>query len=181
MADVVRRHVLKCRENPFLYGAKAIIIPESNMGTTAQELDKELRGAYRFENKLVMYEDNGNKGHGGGVQYDMPGSVTTNRNKVDMVARIIKYYMQPNKIFFFKHFVSAHEGNVASIFNIKKEFVRQLRVFSKIKEEVNTGGCKVSYSGKRIDSDDDLVITLLLGVFMYNIFMTEQDYASDRV
>lgn len=151
------------------------------MGNVAVELDKELKGPYRCEEQLVMYEDNANKSHGGGIQHDMPGSVTTNRNKIDMVEMLIKYYMKPNKIFFYKNFISAHEGNVESIFNIRKEFVRELRVFSKIKEEVNTGGCKVSYSGKRIDSDDDLVITLLLCIWMQRKFMSDPKYASDRI
>lgn len=147
----------------------------------AQELDRELKGPYRFENKLVMYEDNANKGGGGGIQHDMPGSVTTNRNKIDMVETLIKYYMKANKLFFYKDFISAHEGNVESIFNIRKEFVRELRVYSKIKEEVASGGCKVSYSGKRIDSDDDLVITLMLCVWMKHLFFSDDRYASDRV
>jgi hypothetical protein len=181
VAEVIKKHVLKCRENPFLAHAKAVILPESNMGTVAQELDRELKGAYRIENKLVMYEDNANKGGGGGIQHDMPGSVTTNRNKIDMVEMLIKYYMKPNKLFFYKDFISAHEGNVESIFNIRKEFVRELRVFSKIKEELPTGGCKVSYSGKRIDSDDDLVITLMLCIFMRRLFFSSDKYAGDRV
>lgn len=180
VAQVIYNHVHKCRENPFMQHAKIIIIPESNIATVAQELDRQIQGPYWFENKKVMYEDNANKGGGGGIQHDMPGSVTTNRSKIDMVIWITERYMKPNKIVFSKELISTHEGMISSIGQIQKEFVRELRLFSKIKEDLPSGGCKVTYSGKRAGCDDDLVLTLLIAVFFHNVFMTDNRYAMDR-
>lgn len=115
-----------------------------------------------------------------------PGSFTTHENKLEMVRILKEVYMKPNRIVFYENFivaVSENEDCTAGL-SVKKEFERQLRDFRRIKKykthKDGSAYCEFYYHGKHDNANDDLIMTLLIDVLMYNRFTEKPKYAGLR-
>ena len=72
-----------------------------------------------------MNEDNN---PGSNQKNDLPGSITTRTNKVEMVTILIEEYFKKRRIVFYQDFIVA-EQEYSVIDDVKGEFVKQLRGF----------------------------------------------------
>ena len=100
------------------------------MATIAQHIVKRMR-EIGTPNVVFMNEDN-NKGSE--QRNDLPGCITTRRNKVDMITILIEDYMKKNRIVFNRNFIVTHEEYL-QIGDVKSEIVKQFRNFcQKLKE-----------------------------------------------
>lgn len=180
-ADMVVRHIERCKELPFLQYALPIIIPESNLPLIAMQLQRDLKRDYKVRWQFMTEDKNKND-----LGHTLPGSVTTHTNKLESVNILTQNYLKKNKIVFYQDFVvAASEGaETTSGINVKKEFERQLRDFARIKKykDARDGSKYVefSYHGKSSGCNDDFVMTLLIAVRMHKIFWEKEKYANLR-
>lgn len=178
---MIQQHVTECKKIPFLAYALPIITVESNMHTIAQEVARTLKLSLRMKCQF-MTEDKSKAG----TQEDIPGSFTTRTNKLEMIQILINSYFNPRLIKFYENFVvTVSEGEEATSFiNVKNEFVRELRDFSRIKKYKTTSeGTQIVqffYNGKTKGANDDLVMALLIAVLMHRRFTTEDKYRNVR-
>lgn len=179
---VLNSHIVACRAHKFgderveyLKHSIAVIIPESNLVTISTQLVTSLRHI-GTPNCIFMNEDN-NKG--AAVHCDLPGSITTRKNKPEMVAVLLEHYFKKARIVFSREFISA-EAEYSSIDNIHGEFITQLRAFSKKKKQVKardgTFEFEIYYSGKISGGNDDFVLCLLIGVYNHGKFFSQRKY-----
>ncbi len=175
------RHVSACKKLPFLSYAMPVIIPESNLPLVAMQLQRTLKNDLEFVCQF-MTEDKNKKS----MQSDLPGSVTTHDNKLEMVYTFINNYLKTDKVVFHKDFVVAVSESVETTSGIcvKKEFERQLRDFTRIKKYKNTQDgsqqCVFFFNGKGSGQTDDLVMSLLIGILMHKRFWSKEKYEGVR-
>ena len=175
VGQIVASHIAKCRTHPFLANCLAIVIPECNMATIAQNIMIAMR-QLNVPRCIFMTEDNDK---GAAHQYDMPGSLTTRRNKPEMVTVLIEDFMKKQKLVFYRDFIVA-EWESSVVDDVKKEFVQQLRTFLRkkkaMKQRDGTVLFETFYSGKHNGGTDDFVLTLMIGVYMHFKFFKNQKY-----
>lgn len=168
-------HIAKCRTIPFLANCLAIVIPESNMATIAQHIMIAMR-QLQVPRCVFMTEDNDK---GAAHQYDLPGSITSRKNKPEMVTMLVEDYMKKQKLVFYQNFVVA-EWESAVVEDVKREFVSQMRSFLRkkkaMKQRDGTILFETFYSGKHNGGTDDFVLTLMIGVYMHHRFFTNEKY-----
>jgi len=180
-AEMVVRHIERCKELPFLQYALPIIIPESNLPLVAMQLQRTLKHDYKFRCQFMTEDKNKND-----TGYNLPGSITTHTNKLQSVDLLIRQYMKKNKIVFYHDFVVAvsNAAEATSGINVKKEFERQLRDFARIKKykTAKDGSPCVDffYHGKSSGCNDDFVLTLLIAVRMHKVFWEKEKYENLR-
>lgn len=175
VASIIESHIRKCRSLPFLSNCLAVIIPEANMATIAQHIMIAMR-QLQVPRTIFMTEDNDK---GAAHLYDLPGSITTRRNKPEMVTVLIEDYMKKQKLVFYRNFVVAEQES-SVVEDVKAEFVKQLRGFlRKKKAQKNRDGStyfETFYTGKNNGNTDDFVLTLMIGVYMHHRFFTSEKY-----
>lgn len=175
VGSIIASHIEKCRTLPFLRNSLAVIIPEANMATIAQHIMISMRQLH-VPNCVFMTEDND---RAAAHQYDLPGSITTRRNKPEMVTLLIEDYMKKQRLVFFRDFVVA-EPESSVVDDVKGEFVKQMRSFLRRKKAVKQRDGSVLfetfYTGKHNGGTDDFVLTLMIGVFMQRRFFTSEKY-----
>ena len=99
---MVASHIKKCREIPALTHALAVVIPESNLPVIATGILRGLKGLALRGCIFMTEEDN----KGSSIRYDMPGSITTHKNKPEMV-HMLKETMRAKRVVFYRHFIVA--------------------------------------------------------------------------
>lgn len=112
--------------------ATTVIIPEANLPTIAQNIVRVMRDLM-VPNCVFMNEDN-NKGSK--QRNDLPGSITTRANKVEMVNILIEDYMKKHRVVFCRDFLVA-EPEYSTVENVKSEYVKQLRNFCRKRKQMN--------------------------------------------
>lgn len=182
MAEVLVRHVTKCKEIPQLQYAFPVIIPEANMATLAMELQRTLKYEFKFKCQF-MTEDK----RKGAKKVDMPGIYTTHHNKNDMIHLFMNNYLKKGRISVHPNFVvAASEGEeiTCAYGSIKGELESELREFSRVKAikraPDGTEYAKFFYHGKTDGNDDDFVMALVIAPFAYRIFSTHDKYRGVR-
>jgi len=110
----------------------AVIIPEANLPTIAQNIVRVMRDLM-VPNCVFMNEDN-NKGSQ--QRNDLPGSITTRANKVEMVNILVEEYMKKHRVVFCRDFLVA-EPEYSTVENVKAEYVKQLRNFCRKRKQMN--------------------------------------------
>ncbi len=145
------------------------------MATIAQHIMIAMR-ELKVPRCVFMTEDNDK---GAAHQYDLPGSITTRRNKPEMVTILIEDYMKKQKLVFFRDFVVA-EWESSVVDDVKAEFVKQFRSFLRKKKATKQRDgstiFETFYTGKHNGGTDDFVLTLMIGVYMHIIFFTHDKY-----
>lgn len=181
VAEMIEIHVKKCKEIPFLRYALPIIIPESNLVTMAAELQRTLKLNLQMKCQF-MTEDK--RKHS--METELPGNVTTHQNKIEMISILINTYLKPGKICLYHNFVvTVSEGEEATqVVDVKKELIRQMRDFAKIKRIKTAGdGSQIAtfvYNGKTKGANDDLVMAILMAGLMCKWFNTLPKYQGIR-
>lgn len=175
VAQIIASHIEKCRSRRFLRNAWAVVIPEANLPTIAQNIMNAVR-ELKVPRCIFMTEDNDK---GSAYQYDLPGSITTRRSKPQMVTLLIEDYMKKQRLVFYHDFIVA-EWEYAVVDNIKNEFIKQMRGFLKKKKAMRqrdgTILYETFYSGKHNGQNDDFVLTLMIGIFMRERFFKNEKY-----
>ena len=178
---MIEIHVKKCKEIPFLLYALPIIIPESNLVTMAAELQRTLKLNLQMKCQF-MTEDK--RKHS--METELPGNVTTHQNKIEMISILINTYLKPGKICLYHDFVvTVSEGeDVTQFIDVKKELIRQMRDFAKIKRIKTAGdGSQIPtfvYNGKTKGLNDDLVMAILMAGLMKKWFFSLEKYRGIR-
>lgn len=178
---MIEIHVKKCKEIRFLQYALPIIIPESNLVTVAAELQRTLKLNLQMKCQF-MTEDK--RKHS--METELPGNVTTHQNKIEMISILINTYLKPGKICLYHDFVvTVSEGEEATqVVDVKKELIRQMRDFAKIKRIKTAGdGSPIAtfvYNGKTKGANDDLVMAVLMAGLMRRWFVTKPKYEGIR-
>jgi hypothetical protein len=177
--------VEKCRERDSLRYALAIIIPESNLPFVSVELQAMMKDQERPEhylhNHLFMMEDSGGKNASGGRRLDLPGSITTHRNKLESVTLLIDQYFKPEAICFHEPFIISQE-EITAVESVQLELVAQLRNFKKQrllkKDSEGNPISQIIFTGKKTGGrNDDFVSALQILVMMKRTFWRDQRYA----
>lgn len=161
------QHVTYCRQhNEHLRNALAVIIPESNMGTVSLNLALAMKRDVRLPNCMFVMEDSSQKGG----EKDLPGSITTKRNKQEMVTLLKTEYLQAGKICFHIPFMVS-EVERSRVDNVQQEIVKQVRNFCKQRKQRHDHEgnlvTEIIYTGKPPvgSGDDDYVIALIMGPY----------------
>ncbi len=164
---MVAQHVTYCRHhNEHLRNALAVIIPESNMGTVALNLALAMKRDIKLPNCMFVTEDSSRPGG----EKDLPGSITTRRNKQEMVQLLKSKYLQTATICFHAPFMVS-ELERSRVNDVQQEIVKQLRGFCKQRRQRHDQEgnliTEIVYTGKPPigSGDDDYVITLMLAAY----------------
>ena len=135
VGSIVASHINKCKKLSYLKNALPVVIPEANLPTIAQNILYAMRDLQ--VNCVFMNEDD-NKGSE--QRNDLPGSITTRRNKVEMVLLLVEEYMKKRRLVFNREFIVA-EPEYSVVEDVKGEYVKQLRNFcQKRKQKVDRDG-----------------------------------------
>ena len=179
VAGIVDAHITACRKIPALAHAWAIIIPESNLPHIAEGLRESLKDEYKVPRMVFMMED----GHGQGKRrvFDLPGSMTTERNKREAVDILRDQYLRPEQICFNDPFIWVYP-DVRIVPDVKLEIMDHLRNFKKKllprKERTTAEISEVTYTGKLSgNKNDDFVSALLIAVYNKREFWKEANRA----
>lgn len=152
-----------------------MVIVEANIITIAEAIRDAMRDRGTpdvvFMNEVTSRES--------AQHNDIPGSITTRRNKPEIFRLLIDEYFVQKKIVFYKHFVVA-ESKFSYVSNVKQEFIKQLRNFCEKKVERTapdgTTYFELMYTGKNSNNNDDFVLALGIGVFMHKRFFESDAY-----
>ena len=150
-------HIERLRAKPELKDAWFIFIPEANLGHEADHMEYMLRD-YR---KIWTIRDK-----------SRTGVVTTNTRKELYAMETVKYMTQES-VHFWEHLVVANPaGTVNEEKRCLEEFKKQLMGFKRVICHPQRGYSlpKIIYTGKSQGAKDDLVMTLLIGVFWLTEF-----------
>jgi hypothetical protein len=183
VSQIIANHVLECKRRiPRLQRALPVIIPESNLPCMALEIQRTLKMQLNFE-CIFMTEDK-RKGQKSG---NLPGNITTHRNKEEMVTYFKEKYLATGKIFVRPDFiVASSEGPDVTdgVADVKHEFERQMRDFSRIKRYYRAPDqstyVRFFHHGKIDGKNDDFVMALLMAPYMYRIFCASDKYRNVR-
>jgi hypothetical protein len=179
VAAVVKAHVEACRRIEALRYALAIIIPEVNMSFAAHDLQERLRDDYQLHNHMFMMQDSSGGKVSGRRCLDLPGSVTTERNKRESVELLIGYFERED-ICFHESFVVV-QSELGHVENVQLEMVKQLRNFKReLVEKKNSEGAvinQVIFTGKNTgERNDDFVATLWIKAYNKREFWRDRRY-----
>lgn len=179
VAGVVDAHIRACRQIKAMAHAWAIVIPESNLPHIAEGLRDALKDEYKVPRLVFMMED----GHGKGKQrvFDLPGSMTTERNKREAVDMLRDQYLKTEAICFNEPFITAYPDYRLTP-DIKEEIMDQLRNFKKkllTRKDRNRADInEVTYTGKLTGGkNDDFVSAFLIAVHSQAQFWKEANRA----
>lgn len=177
MAQVVRDHIEKCRSYDFLRHAKAVIIIEAN---TNQAIGVEASlDQLQIPNMRIMTEENPKYSNS---HRDLPGTMTTKKNKNLMVYYFIDRYLKPGLIGFSQPFIVSNY-ECSRIDDMKAEILTELKTFKKKKKAVNnrdgTTEFEIFFTGKEGSANDDYVMALLLGTYWKERFFKDPKYRND--
>jgi hypothetical protein len=180
VCDIIQKHVNKLREISYFRYALAVIIVENNVPLVADDIRRVVTRRLQLHNTYFMPENNKSSS----VQHDIPGCRTLHSNKLEMVHILKEYYMIPKKIALYSGFISAQEAESSKCLDVKKELIKELRGFSRVKKSrPSPDGSEIMeffYSGKVNNLDDDYVLCLLIGVFMHKRFVEEVRFSEIR-
>ena len=173
VAGVVDAHIAACRKLRGLENAWAIVIPESNMPHMAMALQDALENDYRTPKCVFMMEDSSSTAHGA-RRYDLPGSITTHRNKLESVDLLRDQFLKPERCLFHAQFVVAQQ-ELSMLEDVQAEIVAQLRNFKKVRlarrDRAQADINEVTYTGKKTGGkNDDFVSTALISVYNRRLF-----------
>jgi len=154
-------HIERLRARPELKDAWFIFLPEANLGHEADHMEYMLRN-YR---KIWTIRDK-----------QRTGVVTTNTRKELYAMETVKYMTQES-IYLWEHLVVANPaGTVREEARVLEEFKKQLMGFKRVICHPQRGYSlpKIVYTGKSQGAKDDLVMTLLIGIFWLTEFSCQR-------
>ena len=178
VATVMTRHIWDCRQLPGLDYALAIITVESNQPHIASQIEDRVN-EIGLEKVLFLME-----GHRGRGPYrDMPGSVTTEKNKMRAVETLRDLYLKTGNIRLHKHFVTTYwevSLDPKNRLSVRDTLVNHLRNYKmkRIPRKDHGGSIiyELYYSGKWTgDKNDDFVAALLITITAHNAFWTDAE------
>lgn len=176
VAQILHHHIITCRKRlGYLKNSLAVVIPEANLVGVAQNI---VDGIRKIGTERVFFMNNDdNKGNE--LKYNLPGTITTRKNKPEMVTMLINdYFLKKNIVFNNEFIVSQQE--FATVDDLQGEMIKQLRNFCEKKVlRTNRNGeffFEITYTGKIGNGNDDFVTTLLIGVYMHKMFFTEKQF-----
>jgi len=183
---VVKAHVEACRKYESMRHCLAVIIPEANLPFVSLELAHKLGPndpeypKHFLHNHLFMTEDSSGKNSTGGRRLDLPGSITTHRNKHQSVNLLIEEYFKPEMILFHEPFVISQK-EVTAVENVQLEYVAQIRNFKKQRlQKKDAEGNPINqiiFTGKKTGGrNDDFVSALQMLPFNKRIFFNDDRY-----
>ncbi len=111
-----------------------------------------------------------------------PGVKTTRYNKPIMVELLIKVLRTRNIIFYHTFMISQPEFTFTQT-NIKDEYMKQMRAFSRIQKISNDPeiGTQIIYNGKTHGNNDDYVMVTMLNLKMAQKFFEDMKYQNERL
>jgi hypothetical protein len=178
VAEVIRDHINACRENDALASAKAVIIIEANLPGITWDVQAAVN-SLGVRNKTFLFED---KSSAHSEQRDAPGSMTTRRNKPEMINLLKDKYLKANNIGFYHNFVTANRER-AIVDDIQEEIVKELRLFNKrlVIQKARDGSVHndIYYTGKLTGGNDDFVMALAMGVYWKEVFFHNEKYRAE--
>jgi hypothetical protein len=157
VSQVIASHIAACRALSFLKQALVVVIPEANLPTIAQHIEK---GVHQLGvlNVLFMNEDNNASSE---QRNDLPGTITTRKLKMAMMTRMIRDYMEPAKLGFYKQFITA-EPEVSVHDDNKRELVKELRNHVQKRllrtDRDGTPYFEIFYTGMHADAGSELCL-----------------------
>ena len=176
---MVIAHITKLRLNELLTGALAIVVIEANNPNHAVDLRDRLKDSH-VPNLMLMTES-----RGAAKTKSQPGIVTTAFSK-DRMVMIMMDYLKHKKICFAEDFVCALPGHCAQVQDLKVEFEKEMRKFSKKKivtrdHKNDVDKVHFTYSGKVIGENDDLPMATMLGLYGKELFFSSENRAKYSV
>lgn len=181
VADVIRSHIEKIRNyKPSIFlNSKFIVIPESNLPGLAVDVRQQVK-RLQIKNLMFMNED-GISSKNSKSLTEGPGVKTTRYNKPIMVELLIKVLRSRNIIFFHTFIIS--QPGLAFIQNLKEEYMKQMRAFSRIQKLSNDAeiGTQIIYNGKTHGNNDDCVMVTMLNLKMAQKFFEDAKYKNERM
>ena len=124
-----------------------------------------------------------NKDKSSALCYDLPGSITTRQNKATMVNMTSERFVSCRRMVFFESFVVTQTDS-ASLGDVRQEIEHEMRSFSEHINEQKTRDGSVegfkSFSGKKINVNDDFVMAIIICVYGHDTFNTKAVYKDHR-
>lgn len=178
VATVIFKHIWACRRIPGLEQALAIVTVESNQAHIASQVQDRVI-EMGLKKTLFLMEDH----RGKGPYRDMPGSVTTEKNKVRSVEALRDLYLKTGNIRFHKHFVTTYweiSLDPNNRLSVRDTLVQHLRNFKmkRIPRKDHGGSIiyELYYSGKWTgDKNDDFVSGLLITLTAHYVFWLDEE------
>lgn len=122
---------------------------------------------------------NNDDNKGNDLHYNLPGTLTTRKNKPEMVNMLIEDYFKKNNLVFNDEFIISQQ-EFSTVDDIQGELIKQLRNFCEKKvAKVSRSGehyFEITYTGKIGNGNDDFVSCIMIGVWMYKKFITDYKY-----
>jgi hypothetical protein len=161
-----------------LENALAVIIPESNLPFASTEIVNRMKDL-PIDNYLFIREDSSHNGIEG--RFDLPGSITTRKKKLEMIHILIEEYMKEDNIRFNANFIVSQD-EYSCVDDVYSEVVKELRTFCKKKklrrDPDGSNIFEIVYTGKPPHgSNDDFVLTLLMLVYQHKRFFDNTNNA----
>jgi hypothetical protein len=181
VSAVLANHIRHCRAQRFgenrtryLHDAYAIVIVEANLPTIADEILEKIKIANVPRVKFMTQVDNKNSS----IRRDVPGSMTTGKNK-PIMAKLLIDYMKNGHIVFCKDFVVC-ELELCPFADTQKEVVSHLRNFCLRRKPIKARDGTIIYerhfSGKFNGHDDDFVLAIMIALFNHGVFFSDKRY-----
>ena len=172
---MVLAHVKKLRQNEFLSHALCVIVIEANNPIAAVDLRDELK---RKGEPQIMFMT---EAKGTTKAKNQPGIITTAYSKERMV-NIMKDYLRHKKMCFAEDFVCALPNHNKEIHDLKAEYEKQMRKFSKKKivtrdHKNDVDKVHYTYSGKVVGENDDLPMATMFAGYGKEIFFSKENRA----
>lgn len=166
-------HFRKLRKHEFLSGALGVVIIEANNSTTAIDIVEDMKRT--GEPGITFLKE----AKGMGIAKTQPGLVTTSNTKDRMVSLMMKY-LKEKRIVFAEDFVWAKPGFNSQIQDLKGEFEKEMRKFSKKKivtrdHKNDIDKVHYTYSGKCIKENDDLPMATMLALLGKELFFSSEN------
>lgn len=162
-AGLLINHIKTVRTIPGLEGAYAVLVVESNLGNEAMHHQAYIR-QHRLANVIVMCEDTQNRA----------GLRTTHDTKRTMTVQLNEA-LRNNNIHFYKHMVSINGKRDAAA--MKREIINQIANFKRVVEPPTKPHQepKERYTGKSGGGRDDLVMSLMQGIYAKTLFYSRPE------
>jgi hypothetical protein len=161
-------HVEGIRKTPRFADAYIVFIGEGNLGNEASWM-KEIVSVYP---KLWSMDENGRD-----------GVMTTNERKSQFAAEGVRHF-SGNSISLYKDLIVSNPFTQSIPYEMRRNAIlekltKQLCAFSRFVRPRGHGKVRVEFSGKgpHYDDQDDLVMTLLIGLFFGSLFLLRKTSA----
>lgn len=167
------KHVKQLRKNDFLTNSLVVVVIEANHPATTIDVVDELKRLKDPRMTFMM------EAKGMGKEKTQPGIVTTAYSKDRMVNMMIDH-LKHKKICFTEDFVWSAPGYNQLIQDLKGEFEREMRKFSKKKivtrdHKNDVDRVHYTYSGKVIKENDDLPMATMLACYGKHLFFSAEN------